>query len=109
MKKLLIILFLGFGFTAFANNGNNGDNTPNPTENAAIENTTAAKENKTAKISKPAVRTEDTVAAKPSAKKTSSRMCTTSSANTAGYGIGSFFVELVHSNNMKLIKMFLDE
>ena len=109
MKKLFVILFLGLGFTAFANNGNNGSSTsPNPTEGNTVV-TTAAKEDKTVKITKSAIKAEDTVTTKPTVKKSNSRMCTTSTASTPGYGIGSFFVELVHSNNVKLIKIFLDE
>lgn len=115
MKALFIIFFMGLSFTALANNGNNGNDnktTPNPTENNTVLSKTE-QETKNAKVAKTAttasaVKTEETTPVKPVSKKGTTRVCTTGT-ETPGYGISSFFVELVHTGNIKLVKMLLDD
>ncbi|MEE1896879.1 hypothetical protein GN157_07710 [Flavobacterium rakeshii] len=115
MKALFIIFFMGLSFTALANNGNNGNEnntTPNPTENNTVLSKTE-QETKNTKVAKTAttasaVKTEETSTVKPITKKGSSRVCTTGT-EVPRYGISSFFVELIHTGNIKLVKMLLDD
>lgn len=101
MKALFIAVLLVCSSAAFANNGNNG---PSPAEN----NTSGAKENKTVKQVKN-VRTEDANEKKQTtATKRTSRVCNTNDVETPGYGIGSYFVEFVHRNNIRLVKLLAD-
>jgi len=115
MKALFIIFFMGLSFTALANTGNNGNDNntaPIPTESNTVLSKTE-QETKNAKVTKAAttssaVKTEEPVTVKPVAKKQTSRVCTTGT-ETPGYGISSFFAELVHTGNIKLVKMLLDD
>ena len=101
MKTLFITVLLVCSSAAFANNG--GNSYPAPSEN----NTTGTKENKTVKQVKN-VKSEDTQDKKQSATKRTTRVCNTNNVETPGYGIGSYFVEFVHRNNIKLVKLLAD-
>jgi len=102
MKALFITFLLVCSASAFANNGDN--TSPVPAENNT--NTIARQTVKaTAKQSKAAKPAED--ADKRTTAKQTSRICD-SNPEAPGYGIGSYFVEFVHKNNIRLIK-FLSE
>ena len=104
MKALFTIFLLVCGATAFANNGGN-NTTPSPSENNT--NTATLKETtKTSARQNKMIRAMET-GEKPVSPKRTSRVCD-SDLDAPGYGIGSYFVEFVHKNNIRLVKLLAD-
>jgi hypothetical protein len=104
MKALFTIFLLVCGATAFAHNGNGNNTTPSPSENNA--NTATLKENTKNTRQNKMIRAMET-GEKPVSTKRTSRVCD-SDLDAPGYGIGSYFVEFVHKNNIKLVKLLAD-
>lgn len=104
MKALFVSFLLVCGVSAFAGNG---DNTTSPTPAENNTNTVVKQTTKTTKQTKVAKPAEDNEKPQPAVKQTS-RVCN-SSLDAPGYGIGSYFVEFVHKNNMRLIKLLSDD
>jgi len=101
MKQLLTLLLLVLGTTAFANTDKNTD--PKPTTEG--QEVTACKKAKTAKfqetVAKPAVAPQ-----KERQRSGTTKACTT--AEKPGFGISGYFVDFVHTSNVKLVKLLID-
>ncbi len=102
MKKVLTLLLIVLGTSAFANNGKNTE--PKP----AVENqeATAAK-----KAACKAVKAQEATAKPATSQKEkhqpgTAKTCTT--VEKAPFGISGYFVDFIHNSNVKLVKLLID-